>query len=77
MKTPVETPIAILAKRGRRGPPTFRQGDLTRALKGARQAGQVPTRAEIDRDGKISLTFGDEQPPSSARDWDEALSNDR
>jgi hypothetical protein len=63
----------------KRGPLTFRQSDLTRALKGAAQAGQVPTRAEIDRDGKISLTFSGEQPtpPSPARDWDEALSNDR
>src|SRR6185369_17286262 len=59
----------------KRGPLTFRQRDLTRALKGAAQAGQVPTRAEIDRDGKISLTFSGEQPtpPLSARDWDEAL----
>ena len=79
MKTLIETPIAVLPKRGRRGPLTFRQGDLTRAIKGAVQAGQVLTRAEIDRNGKISLTFGGDQPPppSSAKDWDEALDNDR
>jgi hypothetical protein len=63
----------------KRSPLIFKQADLTRALKGAAQAGQVATRAEIDRDGKISLTFSGEQttPPPSARDWDEALNNGR
>ena len=41
-------------------PLTFRQRDLTAALKAARDAGMTPTRVEIDRGGgKIALIFGD------------------
>lgn len=36
-----------------RGVPTFRQGDVTKALKGAVAAGLAVERVEIDRDGKI------------------------
>jgi hypothetical protein len=72
-----QRPKATTSKK--RGRLTFRQSDLTRALKGAKQAGQVATRAEIDREGRILLTFSGEisTPPSPTRDWDEALSNDR
>ena len=36
-----------------RRPSTFRQTDLTRALRGARAAGVEIARVEIDKDGRI------------------------
>lgn len=38
-----------------RGPQTFRQADLTRALKGAMKGGLSVKRVEIDKVGKIIL----------------------
>ena len=37
----------------------FRQGDLTRAIKGARNAGVEVARAEIAKDGKIIIVIGE------------------
>jgi hypothetical protein len=42
------------------GPCTFREADLTRALRAARKAGVQVTRCEIDRDGRIVLVMGKE-----------------
>ena len=42
-----------------RGPSTFRQTDLTRAIKAARNAGVDVTRAEIAKDGKIVIIIGE------------------
>jgi hypothetical protein len=36
-----------------RRPSTFRQNDVTRALRGARAAGVEIARVEIDKDGRI------------------------
>jgi hypothetical protein len=36
-----------------RGKHNFRQGDVTKAVKGATNAGMNVSRIEIDRDGKI------------------------
>jgi hypothetical protein len=44
-----------------RGAQTFRQGDVTKALKGAVKAGLKVERVEIDRDGKI-VVFTGKQP---------------
>ena len=45
---------------------TFRQSDLTRAVKGVMAAGLTPRRAEVDRDGKIIVVFvGDEAAPAT------------
>jgi hypothetical protein len=38
---------------------TFRQTDLTRAIKGARNAGVNVARAEIARDGRIVIVIGE------------------
>jgi len=45
-----------------RAPLTFKQSDLTRALRAARAAGERVSRAEIDRDGKIVVVF---EPPDA------------
>jgi len=42
-----------------RRPSTFRQMDLTRAIKGARNAGVEVARAEIAKDGKITIIIGE------------------
>jgi hypothetical protein len=40
-----------------RGSATFKQHDVTRAVKGAEAAGKIAERVEIDRAGKIIVTF--------------------
>lgn len=42
-----------------RSPSTFRQADLTRAVRGVRNAGVEVRRAEIGKDGKIVIIIGD------------------
>jgi hypothetical protein len=41
-----------------RGECTFRQRDVTAALKAARDAGAEVARVEIDRDGRIVVIMG-------------------
>lgn len=48
-----------------RGPTTFRQSDLTRAIRGARNAGVQVSRAEIGKDGKIIIVVGEASNVSS------------
>jgi hypothetical protein len=43
---------------GRRGPCTFRQTDVTRALRAVRAAGFEHVRVEVDTDGRIILIAG-------------------
>jgi hypothetical protein len=52
---------------------TFRQGDVTKALKGAAAAGIDVGRVEIDRDGKIIVIVAE---PASAPDTDHETSAD-
>jgi hypothetical protein len=52
---------------------TFRQGDVTKALKAAEKAGLKVQRAEVRKDGSILLDF---DPPATApqdpnvNEWD-------
>ncbi len=41
-----------------RAPSTFKQSDITRAVKGAFAAGAQSVRIELDRDGKIVVIAG-------------------
>jgi len=41
-----------------RAPSMFKQGDVTRAVKGAFAAGAQAVRIEVDRDGKIVVIAG-------------------
>jgi hypothetical protein len=55
-----------------RGPHHFRQGDVTRALKGAAAAGIDVCRVEIDRDGKIIVVAGgreQDDAPTALEQW--------
>ena len=51
-----------------RGPLTFRQRDLVRALKSARAAGLEVSKVEIDKDGKIVVIIGKSDAPPDARE---------
>jgi hypothetical protein len=55
-----------------RGQQTFKQGDVTKALKGAVNAGLSVKRFEIDRDGKI-IVIADGPLPSATtgNEWDD------
>ena len=45
--------------------PTFKQGDLTKALKGAVKAGVSVKRVKNDREGTIVLIAGEPEPDHS------------
>jgi hypothetical protein len=58
---------------------TFKEVDLTRALRAVKKAGTQVARAEVARDGKIVLVLkkDGERPPTSERnEWDETNGDD-
>ena len=57
-----------------KGPLTFKQTDLLRAIRTFQKAGLPVARAEIDRDGKIVVVVGDGKAiqGSTANEWDGA-----
>jgi len=58
-----------------RAPLTFRQRDVTAAIKAVEAAGHVVARVEIGRDGRIIVfpARTDEDRPASSNEWDEVL----
>ncbi len=60
-----------------RGPSTFRQRDLTAAVKAVVAAGQSVARVEVDKTGKIVVIMSTPQAPANDNDtaglneWDE------
>jgi hypothetical protein len=52
-----------------RGAHKFKQGDVTKAIKGAVNAGLAVKRFEIDREGKIVVFAG--RPDEAPNDWDD------
>ena len=54
-----------------RGPQTFRQRDVTKAVKGALATGVPVASVRVDKDGAIVVTFGDpEKNKSDRNEWD-------
>jgi hypothetical protein len=55
-----------------RGRLAFRQGDVTRALRGVSAAGQAGQRIEINREGKIVVFVGkpEEREGLGENEWD-------
>jgi ribosomal protein S12 methylthiotransferase accessory factor YcaO len=51
-----------------RGPLSFRQRDLVRALKGAKAAGLEISKVEIDKDGKIVVIIARLDEPRNVRE---------
>jgi hypothetical protein len=60
-----------------RGPSTFRQRDLTAAVKAMRAAGCEVARVEIGKDGKITVVAGRPGASTAASDdineWDASI----
>jgi len=59
-----------------RGPATFRQRDLTAAIKGVVAAGCAVARVEVSKDGKIILVVISKEPVSNnandnPNEWDD------
>jgi hypothetical protein len=56
-----------------KGPLTFKQADLLRAIKVSQKAGLSIARVEIDRDGKIVVVVGEGMTiqGSAGNEWDE------
>ena len=54
-----------------RGPGTFKQRDLTRALKGAKAAGIDVARIKIAKDGSIEIDTG--KPPENEAECNEEI----
>jgi hypothetical protein len=52
---------------------TFRETDLTRALRAAKKAGADVVRAEVARDGRIILVLRNGEAPADGErnEWDE------
>jgi hypothetical protein len=54
-----------------RGQQTFRQRDVTKAVKGALATGVPIASVRVDKDGAIVVTFGDpEKIESDRNEWD-------
>ena len=53
------------------GKATFKQADLTRALRAVEKAGRDVVRAEIARDGRIVLVFKNGEVLVEQNEWDE------
>ena len=53
---------------------TFRQGDVTRAVRAVRNAGVEVLRVEVDRTGKIVVVAGEpgktDLPTTEGNSWD-------
>jgi hypothetical protein len=63
-----------------RGPATFRQRDLTAAVKAMRAAGCEVARVEIGKDGKIIVVTGkgavEASDGAAKNEWDEVYDQD-
>jgi hypothetical protein len=51
---------------------TFRQSDITRAIKAARAAGMAVAKCEISRDGAIIISDTAEKPLDPLEAWKES-----
>ena len=54
-----------------KGRQTFRQGDVTRAIRATTAAGNQVKRVEIDKDGRIILVIGKPDNSECKNPWDE------
>jgi hypothetical protein len=53
-----------------RRPQTFRQGDVTRAVKATKAAGIKVARVEITKDGKIAVVTSEHAPAAECSELD-------
>lgn len=60
-----------MAERIHRGPSTFRQRDIARAIRGAERAGHKVERVEIANDGRIAVILASEETLPARTGWGE------
>jgi len=64
-----------------RAPSTFRQQDVTRAIRAVAAAGVSIARVEVDRAGKIAIIALGAEPPGEGgtgpNEWDRVLRDDK
>jgi len=53
-----------------KSPSTFRQRDMTAAVKAVRKAGCIVSRVTVDKDGRIVVETADEAQANAADTWD-------
>ena len=53
-----------------RAPSTFRQQDVTRAIRAAIAAGVDIARIEVAKDGRIIIVTAEAEPQKSENEWD-------
>jgi hypothetical protein len=53
-----------------RRPQTFRQGDVTRAVRATKAAGVKVARVEITKEGKITVVTGEPAPADECNELD-------
>jgi hypothetical protein len=56
-----------------KGPCTFKEADVTRAIRAAKKAGVAVAGFTVDPDGKITVQIGkpvDEEKPTGKGEWD-------
>jgi hypothetical protein len=56
-----------------RGPHTFKQTDITRAIRATVAAGVEVARVEVSQDGRIVVVLGKAGPVSEPNPWDDAM----
>jgi hypothetical protein len=58
-----------------RNPPTFKQRDVTAAVKGVEAAGHPVRLVRVSREGAIEVEIGEpvDPPAAPANPWDEAI----
>jgi len=52
---------------------TFRQSDVTRAVKAVVAAGVEVARVEVDKDGRIVVVAGKPESNPASNPWDDAM----
>jgi hypothetical protein len=58
-----------------RGPYSFKQRDMTRAVKAVVTAGLAVARVEVDKDGKIVIVPGTPEATTESGAWDKAIAD--
>ena len=58
-----------------RGPYSFKQRDMTRAVKAVVAAGLAVARVEVDKDGKIVIVPGTPEATIESGAWDKAIAD--
>lgn len=54
---------------------TFKQADITRALKAVKASGVEGAKVVLDRDGNLNIVLGDTTPPEGPNECDELFAS--